>query len=314
MCLLCATISPHNNSRRGKDVTHRDEREREFTEDKDEEKRLASVLDMKTTTTTTEEEHEKDVEGRTRQFPHLAGNFATSVRIRCHTTLKEKRALSQIARDVQRHVLLDEKSNNKKDVKVREIMSGEDALHVSLSKVFPVRKEQREPYRSQLKASFNRFRTHRGRFDSSCPSSSRNNNASLELRELRVFVNDERTTTFVAACEKDDGDDATRKRSGSERVREMILAVNEVNERFGFPKYEYEPRVIPHVSFCYADGDWEEEMKRAVEAVVKERKEEAKEDASVVEITCKTDAVDLCISGWEPKKVFSSESLPPPPI
>jgi hypothetical protein len=51
-----------------------------------------------------------------------------------------------------------------------------------------------------------------------------------------------------------------------------------------------------------------------VEAVVKERKEEAKEDASVVEITCKTDAVDLCISGWEPKKVFSSESLPPPPI
>ena len=93
-----------------------------------------------------------------------------------------------------------------------------------------------------------------------------------------------------------------------------ILAVNEVNERFGFPKYEYEPRVIPHVSFCYADGDWEEEMKRAVEAVVKERKEEAKEDASVVEITCKTDAVDLCISGWEPKKVFSSESLPPPPI
>jgi hypothetical protein len=136
----------------------------------------------------------------------------------------------------------------------------------------------------------------------------------LELRELRVFVNDERTTTFVAACEKDDGDDATRKRSGSERVREMILAVNEVNERFGFPKYEYEPRVIPHVSFCYADGDWEAEMKRAVEAVVKERKEEAKEDASVVEITCKTDAVDLCISGWEPKKVFSSESLPPPPI
>ena len=55
-------------------------------------------------------------------------------------------------------------------------------------------------------------------------------------------------------------------------MREMILAVNEVNERFGFPKYEYEPRVIPHVSFCYADGDWEEEMKRAVEAVVKERK------------------------------------------
>ena len=261
-----------------------------------------------------ETQNEKDAEGRTRQFPHAVGNFATSVRIRCHATTKETRVLSNLARDVQRQLLLDEKSNNtkKKDIKVREIMRGEDALHVSLSKVFPVRKEQREPYRSQLKASFNAFRMNRGRFDSSCSSSSCN--ALLELRELRVFVNDERTTTFVAACEKDDGDDATRKRSGSERVREMILAVNEVNERFGFPKYEYEPRVIPHVSFCYADGDWEEEMKRAVEAVVKERKEEAKEDASVVEITCKTDAVDLCISGWEPKKVFSSESLPPPPI
>jgi len=255
---------------------------------------------------------EKDSEGRTRQFPHLAGNFATSVRIRCQTTTKEKRALSGLARDVQGHVLLDEKDNNKKDIKVREIMSGEDALHVSLSKVFPVRKEQREPYRSQLKASFNAFRRTRGRLDSSLSSSSCN--ALLELTELRVFVNDERTTTFVAVCEKEDGDDATRKHSGSERVREMILAVNEVNERFGFPKYEYEPCVIPHVSFCYADGDWEEEMKRAVEAVVKKRKEEAKEDASVVEITCKTDAVDLCISGWEPKKVFSSESLPPPPI
>ena len=99
MCLLCATISPHNNSRRGKDVTHRDEREREFTEDKDEEKRLASVLDMKTTTTTTEEEHEKDVEGRTRQFPHLAGNFATSVRIRCHDDFKgETRAFADRSR------------------------------------------------------------------------------------------------------------------------------------------------------------------------------------------------------------------------
>lgn len=279
---------------------------------------------MKTINSEAHKKNEKDAtKGRTRQFPHASGNFATSVRIRCRATTKETRSLSDLARDVQRQVvsLLDEKSNDtkkKKDViKVREIIArgGEDALHVSLSKVFPVRKEQREPYRSQLKASFNKaFRTHRGRFDSSCPSSSRNNNASLELRELRVFVNDERTTTFVAACEKDDGDDATRKRSGSERVREMILAVNEVNERFGFPKYEYEPRVIPHVSFCYADGDWEEEMKRAVEAVVKERKEEAKEDASVVEITCKTDAVDLCISGWEPKKVFSSESLPPPPI
>lgn len=267
------------------------------------------------TTNSEAHQNEKDAEGRTRQFPHAVGNFATSVRIRCHTTTKETRLLAGLARDVQRQLLLDEKDNNtkKKDIKVREIMRGEDALHVSLSKVFPVRKEQREPYRSQLKASFNAFRMNRGRFDSSCSSSSCNN-ALLELRELRVFVNDERTTTFVAACEKDDGDDATRKRSGSERVREMILAVNEVNERFGFPKYEYEPRVIPHVSFCYADGDWEEEMKRAVEAVVKERKEEAKEDASVVEITCKTDAVDLCISGWEPKKVFSSESLPPPPI
>ena len=259
-----------------------------------------------------ETQNEKDAEGRTRQFPHAVGNFATSVRIRCHATTKETRLLSSLARDVQGQLLLDEKDNNKKDIKVREIMSGEDALHVSLSKVFPVRKEQREPYRSQLKASFNAFRRTRGRLDSSLSSSSCN--ALLELTELRVFVNDERTTTFVAVCEKEDGDDATRKHSGSERVREMILAVNEVNERFGFPKYEYEPCVIPHVSFCYADGDWEEEMKRAVEAVVKERKEEAKEDASVVEITCKTDAVDLCISGWEPKKVFSSESLPPPPI
>jgi len=310
VCLLFdGTISPHNN-RRGKDVTPKEIRLRRSSLKTKEEKRGLSVLEMSETDSETNHEEEKDSEGRTRQFPHRAGNFATSVRIRCQTTTKEKRALSQIAREVQRHLLLDDKDNNNEGIKVRE-MSGEDHLHVSLSKVFPVRKEQREPYRSQLKASFNAFRISRGILDSSLSSSSCN--SLLELTELRVFVNDERTTTFVAVCEKDPGDDATLKHSGSERVREMILAVNAVNERFGFPKYEYEPCVIPHVSFCYADGDWEEEMKRAVEAVVKKRKEEAKEDASV-EITCKTDAVDLCISGWEPKKVFSSESLPPPPI
>ena len=51
-----------------------------------------------------------------------------------------------------------QRHEEEEDIKVREIMRGEDALHVSLSKVFPVRKEQREPYRSQLKASFNAFR------------------------------------------------------------------------------------------------------------------------------------------------------------
>ena len=90
-----------------------------------------------------ETQNEKDAEGRTRQFPHAVGNFATSLRIRCHATTKETRLLSSLARDVQGQLLLDEKDNNKKDIKVREIMRGEDALHVSLSKVFPVRKEQR---------------------------------------------------------------------------------------------------------------------------------------------------------------------------
>jgi len=192
-----------------------------------------------------------------------------------------------------------------KTLKLREMDSNKD-VHVSLSRVFPVQKEQREPYRSQLKRSLGeKIARRRGGGNASGSDS-----LALNFRELRVFVNDEKTTTFVALCEKD-GDDASL-RNGSGRVREMISAVNEVNERFGFPKYEYEPCVIPHASFCYADGDWEREMNAAVEAVTKKR-EELANNASV-DIMCKTDNVDLCISGWEPKKVFSSESLPPPPI
>jgi hypothetical protein len=276
-----------------------------------------------------------DSNGRTRQFPHVDGNFATSVRIQCRLTTREKRTLSDVVREIQRQLFStttttttttlvaesedanDEEEEEKtretttktkkrtKTLKLREMDSNKD-VHVSLSRVFPMQKEQREPYRSQLKRSLGeKIARRRGG-----GNASDSDDLALNFRELRVFVNDEKTTTFVALCEKD-GDDASL-RNGSGRVREMISAVNEVNERFGFPKYEYEPCVIPHASFCYADGDWEREMNAAVEAVTKKR-EELANNASV-DITCKTDNVDLCISGWEPKKVFSSESLPPPPI
>lgn len=271
-----------------------------------------------------------DSNGRTRQFPHVDGNFATSVRIQCRLTTREKRTLSDVVREIQRQLFSttlvaesedandhDEEEEEKtretttktkkrtKTLKLREMDSNKD-VHVSLSRVFPMQKEQREPYRSQLKRSLGeKIPRRRGG-----GNASGSDGLALNFRELRVFVNDEKTTTFVALCEKD-GDDASL-RNGSGRVREMISAVNEVNERFGFPKYEYEPCVIPHASFCYADGDWEREMNAAVEAVTKKR-EELANNASV-DITCKTDNVDLCISGWEPKKVFSSESLPPPPI
>ena len=215
-------------------------------------------------------------------------------------------------------------------VRVRELLKSSSEtdedddkmmMHVSLSRTFPIRKEQRDPYRARLKTRLgeqierlfycpiekNEEETHKHDDENKQKSFE---SSVLELKRMKVFVNDARTTTFVALCEKN-GEDARLKNNGSGRVRDMIRAVNEVNEQFGFPKYEYEPCVIPHASFCYADGDWEEEMRRAVEAVVQKR---AKEKQDAIEVTCKTDAIDLCISGWEPKKVFSSERLPPPPI
>ena len=206
-------------------------------------------------------------------------------------------------------------------VRVRELLSSSETeednddkmVHVSLSRTFPIRKEQRDPYRARLKTrlgeQIERLFCPKKNEEETQKHDERQSFA-LELKRMKVFVNDARTTTFVALCEKN-GEDAKLKNNGSGRVRDMIRAVNEVNEQFGFPKYEYEPCVIPHASFCYADGDWEEEMRRAVEAVVQKR---AKEKQDAIEVTCKTDAIDLCISGWEPKKVFSSERLPPPPI
>lgn len=218
-------------------------------------------------------------------------------------------------------------------VRVRELLKSSSEtdedddtmmMHVSLSRTFPIRKEQRDPYRARLKTRLgeqierlfyrpiekNEEETHNKHDDDDENKQKSFESSVLELKRMKVFVNDARTTTFVALCEKN-GEDARLKNNGSGRVRDMIRAVNEVNEQFGFPKYEYEPCVIPHASFCYADGDWEEEMRRAVEAVVQKR---AKEKQDAIEVTCKTDAIDLCISGWEPKKVFSSERLPPPPI
>ena len=207
-------------------------------------------------------------------------------------------------------------------VRVRELLKSssetdeddDKMMHVSLSRTFPIRKEQRDPYRARLKTRLGEqierlFCPKKNEEETQKHDDERQSFAVLELKRMKVFVNDARTTTFVALCEKN-GEDA-RLKNGSGRVRDMIRAVNEVNEQFGFPKYEYEPCVIPHASFCYADGDWEEEMRRAVEAVVQKR---AKEKQDAIEVTCKTDAIDLCISGWEPKKVFSSERLPPPPI
>ena len=256
---------------------------------------------------------------RVRQFSHVEGNYATSVKIRWRLTRREKRMVDDVVRELQ---LFFSSSNSTvmRRVRVRELLKSssetdeddDKMMHVSLSRTFPIRKEQRDPYRARLKTRLGeQIERLLG-----CPKKNENEKQKsfpttvLELKRMKVFVNDARTTTFVALCEKN-GEDAKLKNNGSGRVRDMIRAVNEVNEQFGFPKYEYEPCVIPHASFCYADGDWEEEMRRAVEAVVQKR---AKEKQDAIEVTCKTDAIDLCISGWEPKKVFSSERLPPPPI
>lgn len=261
---------------------------------------------------------------RVRQFSHVEGNYATSVKIRWRLTRREKRMVDDVVRELQLFFSSNSSSTLMRRVRVRELLKSssetdeddDKMMHVSLSRTFPIRKEQRDPYRARLKTRLgeqierlfcpkkNEEETHKH------DDERQKSFAVLELKRMKVFVNDARTTTFVALCEKN-GEDAKLKNNGSGRVRDMIRAVNEVNEQFGFPKYEYEPCVIPHASFCYADGDWEEEMRRAVEAVVQKR---AKEKQDAIEVTCKTDAIDLCISGWEPKKVFSSERLPPPPI
>ena len=269
---------------------------------------------------------------RVRQFSHVEGNYATSVKIRWRLTRREKRMVDDVVRELQLFFSSNSSSTLMRRVRVRELLKSssetdendDKMMHVSLSRTFPIRKEQRDPYRARLKTRLgeqierllycpiekNEEETHNKHDDDDENKQKSFESSVLELKRMKVFVNDARTTTFVALCEKN-GEDARLKNNGSGRVRDMIRAVNEVNEQFGFPKYEYEPCVIPHASFCYADGDWEEEMRRAVEAVVQKR---AKEKQDAIEVTCKTDAIDLCISGWEPKKVFSSERLPPPPI
>ena len=96
---------------------------------------------------------------RVRQFSHVEGNYATSVKIRWRLTRREKRLVDDVVRELQLFFSSSSNASNStlRRVRVRELLSSETdedddkMMHVSLSRTFPIRKEQRDPYRARLK-------------------------------------------------------------------------------------------------------------------------------------------------------------------
>jgi len=194
-------------------------------------------------------------------------------------------------------------SSKGKDFRIKVEMIAKKAMHCSLSTTQRIKSEDRFVMYCALKKKLRESLSRRGKKKDLDDDLGR-----MRLERFRVFANDEKTTTFVCLCERE----CESRESASEYVREIVKEVNECVAEFGFAKYEYEPTLIPHVSVAYAVGDYVEEIKRAIDLVINDdRRKDLVED---VVVECRTDTVDLMISGWEPKCVYSSEKVPPPEL
>mmetsp|Transcript_19096 Transcript_19096/g.56790 ORF Transcript_19096/g.56790 Transcript_19096/m.56790 type:complete len:412 (-) Transcript_19096:184-1419(-) len=114
-----------------------------------------------------------------------------------------------------------------------------EVLHLSLSRVQPLRFHLRDSLLEELRAAMAPFQS-----------------ASLELLGLRVFCNDERTRTFVALLLPPNG-------TAYRAVVRMIGAVNKAFMMHGLKVFYQDPQ--PHVSFAWVAGDHQAALEAALQ-------------------------------------------------
>ena len=244
--------------------------------------------------------------GRVRAFPHVDGNFATHVYIPVDIPRRPRAALARrlaalvalapslrpVGRDAPPDPTLDP------DALVP------DHLHVSLSRVFPIRIDARASLLAALRralASLDAFHADVG------PS-------------FRVFLNDARDTAFVALdvsprdSSRDRDDDDDRYDDRHDRFRAMVRAVDEALDARGYPTFYRRP--VPHVSLLWCPGEDAAAAEKAVAAVaafadpsrVGPGEGDARWTARVGRAACK-------VSGFPETTVWSRvEGLAPPEV
>ena len=207
--------------------------------------------------------------GRVRAFPHVQGNFATHVYVPLAVTdwTEARHELGDILAKLARAVPtlrpigtingnLGEDCDSAFDAIASLVPDGD--LHVSLSHTFPIRAARKDGLLTALRRGLARDLA--TGWD------------ALVGPNLEVFVNDARTTTFLALrvgtaspIDPSPGTSPRTAANASGSWKGAYSAVNGVMRERGYPQFYEDPK--PHASVAFAPGDREAELREAIEGL-----------------------------------------------
>ncbi|KAK4285037.1 hypothetical protein QN277_001785 [Acacia crassicarpa] len=185
---------------------------------------------------------------RFRSFPHVDGNYALHVYIPIYIPSPSKKELAAFLKKVSSHepslhavdvdlplnILCKNKEKLDQDLLGRK-------FHISLGRTVPIRVHQIDSMVSMLRQKLQTQKRY-----------------WIDFSKWEVFVNDERTRTFLSL-------EVTQ--GGLREITKQIEAVNGVYKLHNLPEFYKDPR--PHISLAWALGDIGHSLKRVVEEVIK---------------------------------------------
>lgn len=251
-----------------------------------------------------------DGSGRVRAFPHVDGNFATHVYIPVDVPRRPRAALARrlaalvalapslrpVGRDAPPDPTLDP------DALVP------DNLHVSLSRVFPIRIDARASLLAALRRALAPLDAFHARVGPS----------------FRVFLNDAGDTAFVAfdfdVAVPDRRGDERRDEHGDEhgddgddRFRTMVRAVDDALDDRGYPTFYRRP--VPHVSLLWCPGEDAAAAEKAVALEEASRSRSSEPGEGDARWTARVGRASCKVSGFPETTVWSRvEGLAPPEL
>ena len=243
---------------------------------------------------------------RVRAFPHVQGNFATHVYVPLAVSdwTEARHELGDILAKLARAVPtlrpigtingnLGEDCDSAFDAIASLVPDGD--LHVSLSHTFPIRAARKDGLLTALRRGLARDLA--TGWD------------ALVGPNLEVFVNDARTTTFLAlrvgTASPIDPSPGTSPGTANARSpwKGAYSAVNGVMRERGYPQFYEDPK--PHASFAWTPGDKEAELREAIEGLGLGRA-----------LTARVTRVAVKVSGQPEVTVWARATgkLPPPDV
>ncbi|TYH90229.1 hypothetical protein ES332_A13G035900v1 [Gossypium tomentosum] len=185
---------------------------------------------------------------RVRSFPHVEGNYALHVYIPVFIPSISKKEMGQFLKRVSSvvpnlHVVdIDIPLNTlcKEEHKLEQVALGRE-FHISLGRTVPIRVHQIDSIVAMLRQKLQFQKRY-----------------WIDFNKWEVFVNDDRTRTFLS-LEVVTG--------GLPEITKQIQAVNEVYKLHNLPEFYKDPR--PHISLAWALGDVSGSLKKVVEQETK---------------------------------------------